>query len=225
MRDASRDEVSTVVKTLLARVARTNPGESRWSDLWADLKIAQEAGLQALPLEGLRAEMCRALLGCAQLRLVQKHLTTLPAELQEVLVLDAARDAFYSVDTPDDAAVRRAQDILKVLPESKAAVEEASFIRAAARLRALGVDMPPLQLRQSPDKGNVLRQAVAVAPAAALKDVDGFVELSKALKTGIRRTQVLTLVAEAALAAGQSRLAENVAVQLASERSRYVFIV
>ena len=117
-----------------------------------------------------------------------------------------------------------AQDILKLLPESKAAVEESSFVQAAGKLRDLGVDMPPLQLRQAPDKAVVLRTAVARAPVKALKDVDGLIKLSQALKTGLRKSEVLALVAEAALGGGQPQLAEVVAVQLANERARRVKI-
>lgn len=220
VREATRDDISIMVRTLLARVARAKPAESRWVDLWADLKTAQSSGLQALPLEDIRAEMCRALLRCGQLRPAQKHLAALENTLlREELVLDAARDAVYSEANPDDATVRRALDVLKTLPDSKAAVEEASFIHAAAKLGALGIEMPPLQLRQQPDKATLLQKAIAAAPVKALKDVDGLLELSTSLKTGLKKAQVLSLIAEAALVLGQILLAENVVKQLAYEGS------
>jgi hypothetical protein len=220
IREATRDDILTTVKTLLARIARAKPAESRWLDLWTDLKTAQLSGLQALPLEDVRAEMCRALLRCGQLRPAQKHLAALEnALLREELVLDAARDAVYSEENPDDATVRRALDVLKTLPDSKAAVEEASFIHAAAKLRALGIEMPPLQLRQQPDKATLLGKAIAAAPLKALKDIDGLLELSKSLKTGLKKAQVLSLIAEAALILGHPRLAEDVVKQLAYEGS------
>lgn len=220
VREATRDDILTMVRTLLARVARANPAESRWVDLWADLKTAQSSGLQALPLEDIRAEMCRALLRCGQLRPAQKHLAALEnILLKEELVLDAARDAVYSEANLDDATVRRALNVLKTLPDSKAAVEEASFIHAAAKLGALGIDMPPLQLRQQPDKATLLEKAIAAAPIKALKDVEGLLELSKSLKTGLKKARVLSLIAEAALVLGQPQLAEDVVKQLANEGS------
>jgi hypothetical protein len=220
VREATRDDILVMVRTLSARVARAKPAESRWVDLWTDLKTAQSSGLQGLPLEDVRAEMCRALLRCGQLRPAQKHLAALEnSMLREELVLDVARDAVYSEENPDDATVRRALDVLKTLPESKAAVEEASFIHAAAKLRALGIEMPPLQLRQQPDKATLLEKAIAAAPLKALKDVDGLLELSKSLKTGLKKAQVLSLIAEAALALGQPRLAEDVVKQLFYENS------
>jgi hypothetical protein len=220
VRDATRDDILTMVRTLLARVARAKPAESRWVDLWTDLKTAQSSGLQSLPLDAVRAEMCRALLRCGQLRPAQKHLAALENSLlREELVLDAARDAVYSEENPDDATVCRALDVLKTLPYSKAAVEEASFIHAAAKLRALGIEMPPLQLRQQPDKATLLQKAIAAAPLKALKDVDGLLELSSSLKTGLKKAQVLSLIAQAALVLGQPRLAEDVVTQLAYEGS------
>ncbi|KAH7618770.1 putative MAG2-interacting protein 2 [Nannochloris sp. 'desiccata'] len=221
VRDATMDDILIMVRTLLARVARAQPAESRWVDLWADLRTAQSSGLQALPIEDIRAEMCRALLRCGQLRPAQKHLAALEnTVLKEELVLDAARDAVYSEENPDDATVRRALDVLKTLPDSKAALEEASFIHAAAKLRALGIEMPPLQLRQQPDKATLIQKAIATAPLKALKDIEGLLELSKSLKTGLKKAAVLSLIAEAALALGQPRLAEDVAMQLAYEGSR-----
>ena len=215
VRDATKEEALDMMKTLFARVGRARPAESRWTDLWNDVRAAQEAGLHALPVESIKTELCRALLRCGQLRLAQKHLSTLELSTREELVLGAARDEFYSEGTPDNAAVKRALDVLKTVPDSKAAADEALFITAAAKLRTLGVDMPPLQLRQAPDKAAVLRRAIAVAPSSALKDVDGFVALSFSLRTGLRKGQVLSMVAEAAIASGQSRLAETIVSQLA----------
>lgn len=220
VRDATHEDAARLVRTLLARAARARTPESRWADLWTDLQVVLEQGLRAVPVDEARQELCRALLGCGQMRAAKKHLDRLPPEKQEEVVLTTARDLFYSEGAPDAAAVKRAKEALAVLPGNRAAEEEASFIDAAAKLKALGVDMPPLQLRQAPDKAMLLRQALESAPAKSLRDVDGLVALSGALGTGLSQDQVLALVAEVALAAAEVRLAEGVAMQLASKRSR-----
>jgi len=205
---------------LLARVARERPSESRWADLWGDLQVAQEHGLQALPRAEIQQELCRVLLGCGQLKEAQKHLDVLEPDRQEALVLEAAREVFYSEGAPDAAAVKSAKQVLSVLPGNVAVLEEASFIDAAARLRTLGVDMPPLQLRQAPDKAALLRQALRNAPPKALRDVDGLVAVSEALGTSLERDEVLVMVADVALEASELKLAESVAIQLAAQQSR-----
>ncbi len=51
-----------LLRTLLARVSRTKNTESRWVEVWMDLRAMRERGLSQLGEDDVRAEFCRALL-------------------------------------------------------------------------------------------------------------------------------------------------------------------
>lgn len=62
MRNADRAAVLRLLRTLLARVSRTKNTESRWVEVWMDLRAMRERGLSQLGEDDVRAEFCRALL-------------------------------------------------------------------------------------------------------------------------------------------------------------------
>jgi hypothetical protein len=64
VRDADRSAALRLLRTLLARVSRSKNTESRWVDVWMDLRTIQQHGLTQLPEEDVRIEFCRALLRC-----------------------------------------------------------------------------------------------------------------------------------------------------------------
>jgi hypothetical protein len=162
-------------------------------------------------------QFCKALLGCGLLKLANKYMDLLEASSKEQLVIGAARDAFYSEATTSENIVQKAKGILSLLPGNVAAQEEALSIDAAAHLRDLGIDMPPLQVQQTQDKAALLLHALTLAPPTALRDVDGILRLSECLQTSLSRQKVLAHLAEAALAAGDIKLAESVCLQLAAQ--------
>ena len=107
VRDANRAAAEGLVRTLLARVSRAKNSESRWVEVWMDLRTVQERGLQALPEAALRAELCAALLRCGQFRLAGSYLQGLEAGKADRLVVAAARDYFLSATSLSDKAVRQ----------------------------------------------------------------------------------------------------------------------
>jgi hypothetical protein len=230
VRDAGAEEAGRLVGEVVARAARGRASEGRWADLWADLEAVREGGLEALPEGAMRAVVCTALLESSQPRLAEAYLPGLPPARREALVLAAARACFIAPegaaagedigDAAAAAAAKKAKAILAALPGSPAAAEEARFVDAAQRLRALGVGLPPDALRRAPNKAQLLGQALRNAPPAALRDVDGLVALAEALGAGLGRAAVAAAVAAAALEAGDEQLAEKLALQLAREGTR-----
>jgi hypothetical protein len=62
VRNADRAAALRLLRTLLARVSRTKNSESRWVEVWMDLRAVRERGLAQLGEDDVRAEFCRALL-------------------------------------------------------------------------------------------------------------------------------------------------------------------
>jgi hypothetical protein len=224
VRDADAAAAERMVRTLLARAARASGrgGEGRWIELWADLEQAREQGLNAaISEETLQAEMCRALLRCGQLRLAESYLSKLPASRAEELVVSAARDAFLSSPTADAAAARQAKDCLALLPNSVAATEEARFVDAARRLAALGVSLPPMQMRQASSKAELMTMILESCPNLA-RDPGTLLQLADALGAGAERPKLLARVAQEALDRGDFAAAEAASEEVVKEQYRRV---
>lgn len=151
VRDADASEGLRLVQEAVRRAVKTKASESRWTDLWTDLNAVQHAGLGGVQLQQVQEELCRGLLECGKYRLAQSHLAGLDAARQEALVLNVARQSLAG-EGDSVAAAKRSKAMLAVLPGSKAAREEARFVDAAQRLKALGVDLPPHELRNAPGK-------------------------------------------------------------------------
>lgn len=222
IRDASHSETVTMLRTMLSRYVRSSPAESMWKKVWEDVVAAQQRGLSSLlNEEDVRIEFVRAMLRCGHLRTAKLYISVLSDFQQESLVLEGAQDAFYSSDTPDDSTAQLVTQVLSLLPHSKAAQEEVSFVSAAVQLKQLGVDLPPLAVRQEPDKAAILQRAIKQASMTALLDTESFLKLSVALQAHLTEVEVLLMMAKAALEAGSHRYCETLLLRVATSPSHH----
>lgn len=72
--------------------------------MWHALKTLQETVWVTISRQDLMAELCRALLACANWKLARSYLTgsgstPLPNSAAETIVISAARDYFYSASS------------------------------------------------------------------------------------------------------------------------------
>lgn len=153
VRDADAHAAERLLCSLLARVARAKDSESRWVEVWMDLRTVHDRGLSQLPEPVLRREFCSVLLRCGRHRLAASYLQGLETAQAEALVLAAAREAFLSATGLGDAAVRQAARCLEALPGSAAAQRELGRMEAAMKLAALGVELAPVQLHTAAAQG------------------------------------------------------------------------
>eukprot|EP00887_Chlorella_sp_A99_P001469 scaffold8.g1469.t1 len=222
VRDANRPAAEGLVRTLLARVSRAKNSESRWVEVWMDLRTAQERGLGQLSEASVRSELCATLLRCGHFRLAESYLRGLEPARAERLVVAAGRDCFLSATGLADKAVQQAQECLSVLPDSAAARHELSGVRAALRLRDLGVQLAPIQLHQLRQLGaegsqRLLEQILASNPRLA-QDADSVMQLAEIVGGSGSRSQLLLRAAVAALGGGDVGQAEGIALQLVRHR-------
>jgi hypothetical protein len=84
--------------------------DNGWAMLWRDLRTLQEKAFPFLDKDFVLAEFCQQLLKAGKFSLAKNYLkgtgtTVLRPEKAEKLVLNAARDYFYSAPDLDSSAV------------------------------------------------------------------------------------------------------------------------
>lgn len=101
-----------LLRTLLSKFSHRQPArtDGEWMVLWRDLTTLQEKAFPFLEKEYLLDELCRGLLQSGKFSLAKNYLTgtgstVLHADMAEQLVLDTARDFFYSAPSLDSSAV------------------------------------------------------------------------------------------------------------------------
>lgn len=101
-----------LVRRLLSKFPRRQPArsDSDWVALWRDLCTLQEKAFPFLDKEYLLTEFCRGLLQSGKFSVATNYLKgtssmSIGADKAEKLVLDAARDFFYSAPSIDSPAV------------------------------------------------------------------------------------------------------------------------
>ncbi|PRW56208.1 MAG2-interacting 2 [Chlorella sorokiniana] len=222
VRDADRSAALRLLRTLLARVARTKNTESRWVEVWMDLRSIQEHGLTQLSEDDVRTELCRALLRVGQYRLCKSYLAGLRPGAAEQLVLAAAREVFLSASGMSDRAVKQAKECLGLLPDSLVAQDQLASIRASEQLQRVGLDLPPLQLQQlqaraAAGDGCVLEQLLEEHPQLAAADSSTLGQLAAALGIAEQQQPLLLRAAEAAHAAGDVQRTQSLLLMLAGQ--------
>ncbi|KAK9831894.1 hypothetical protein WJX81_006720 [Elliptochloris bilobata] len=223
LRDVGQEAALALVRTLLARLARSSPppSDARWTEVWARLRELQAAAFPGLPRAAMLAELVRAQLRCGNWRAARSHLagrgsSPLAAADAEALVVAAGREYFYAASSLDAPEVAQAQACLTVLPNSAAAAAERDAIAAVLRLREFGVELPPLQFRQVADRMEVLQMALD-ARQGAYADVSAVDQLAALLGLSGRSAEVRLRRCCAALATGDAEGARALACQLAAE--------
>jgi hypothetical protein len=107
--EADAMETKQLVQILISKFSSRQPPrpDSEWTVMWHDLCTLQEKAFSSLNREDLHAEFCRGLLHAGKFTLAKNYVwsTGLLADKAEKLVLDAARDFFYSSPSIDSPSV------------------------------------------------------------------------------------------------------------------------
>lgn len=103
--------VKQILRLILSKFSR-RPGRSDndWANIWRDLKCLREKAFPFLDLEYMLLEFCRGLLKAGKFSLARNYLkgtgsVTLPSEKAESLVIQAAREYFFSASSLSSSEV------------------------------------------------------------------------------------------------------------------------
>ncbi|KAJ4975918.1 hypothetical protein NE237_001024 [Protea cynaroides] len=209
--EASSDEkgVKQILRLILSKFGRRNLGRSDndWANMWRDLQCLQEKAFPFLDLEYMLMEFCRGLLKAGKFSLARNYLkgtgaVSLATEKAENLVIQAAREYFYSASSLACTEIWRAKECLNLFPNSRTVKAEADIIDALTiKLPSLGVTLLPLQFRQIKDPMEIINMVVTGQRGAYLNG-DELIEIAK----------LLGLTSQDEIAAVQEALAREAAV-------------
>lgn len=165
-----------LLETLLRKFSSRNPprSDSEWMVLWRDLCTLQDKVFPFLEKDYLLAELCKGSMQAGKFSLAKNYLTgtgnmSLHPDKAELVVLDTARDFFYSAPSLESPAIEMARNCLALLPRNQAVTMEENTIEAVTvKLPMLGVSLLPLEFQQVQDKMDVLRMALSARPDAYL---------------------------------------------------------
>ncbi|KDP42146.1 hypothetical protein JCGZ_03013 [Jatropha curcas] len=226
--EAHADEkgVKQILRLMLSKFVRRQPGRSDndWASMWRDMQCLREKAFPFLDPEYMLTEFCRGLLKAGRFSLASNYLNgtgsvSLALEKAENLVIQAAREFFFSASSLSCSEVWKAKECLNLFPSSKQVKAEADAIEAlTVKLPNLGVTLLPMQFRQIRDPMEIVKMAITSQPGAYLH-VDELIEVAKLL--GLNSSDDISAVEEAiareAAVAGDLQLAFDVCLLLAKK--------
>ncbi|KAL6541474.1 hypothetical protein OROGR_010960 [Orobanche gracilis] len=226
--DACSDDkgVKQILRLLNSKFIRSQPGRTDhdWAKMWRDLQSLQEKAFPFLDLDYMLIEFCRALLKAGKFSLARNYLkgtssVTLSTDKAENLVIQAAREYFFSAPTLSCSEIWKAKECLNIFPSSRNVRVEADIIDAVtAKLPNLGVNLLPMAFRQIKDPMEIIKLAITSQNGAYL-NVDELIEIAKLL--GFSSQEDISTVQEAiareAAFAGDVQLAFNLCLLLAKK--------
>ena len=168
--------------------------------MWRDLKLFQEKAFPFLDSEYMLAEFIRGLLKAGKFSLARNYLggtsaVSLSTEKAENLVIQAAREYFFSASTLSCNEIWKARECLNLLPNSKNVQVETDIIDAlTVRLPYLGVTILPVQFRQVKDPMEIIRMVITSQTGAYLH-FEEIIDVAKLL--GLRSEEEIAAVEEA----------------------------
>uniref|UniRef100_A0A0D9VW89 Sec39 domain-containing protein n=1 Tax=Leersia perrieri TaxID=77586 RepID=A0A0D9VW89_9ORYZ len=168
--------VKQIIRLLLSKFGRRQPvrSDNEWTNMWRDLKHIQEKAFPFLDSEFMLAEFIRGLLKAGKFSLARNYLggtsaVSLSTEKAENLVVQAAREYFFSASTLSCNEIWKARECLNLLPNSISVQAETDIIDAlTVRLPYLGVTILPVQFRQVKDPMEVIRMVITSQTGAYL---------------------------------------------------------
>ncbi|KAF8394648.1 hypothetical protein HHK36_020864 [Tetracentron sinense] len=226
--EAHSDEkgVKQILRLILSKFSRRQPGRSDndWASMWRDMQCFQEKAFPFLEIEYMLMEFCRGLLKAGKFSLARNYLkgtgtVALATEKAENLVIQAAREYFFSASSLSCSEIWKAKECLNLFPNSKNVKAEADIIDALTiKLPSLGVTLLPMQFRQIRDPMEIIKMAITSQSGAYL-DVDELVEISKLLGLGSQDdiAAVQEAIAREAAVAGDLQLAFDLCLVLAKK--------
>lgn len=218
--------VKQILRLILSKFIRRQLGRSDndWANLWHDLLSLQEKAFPFLDLEYVLIEFCRGLLKAGKFSLARNYLkgtgsVALAADKAENLVIQAAREYFFSASSLDSQEIWKAKECLNILPGNRNVRAEIDIINAVTvKLPNLGVSILPVQFRQMKDPMEIIKIAIT-SQAGAYLNVDELIEVAKLL--GLNSQDEISAVQEAiareAAVAGDLQLAFDLCFLLAKK--------
>ncbi|GFP88784.1 mag2-interacting protein 2 [Phtheirospermum japonicum] len=232
--DAHSDDkgVKQILRLLLSKFIRSQPGRTDhdWANMWRDLQSLQEKAFPFLDLEYMLIEFCRGLLKAGKFSLARNYLkgtssVALATDKAENLVIQAAREYFFSAPTLACSEIWKAKECLNIFPSSRNVRAEADIIDAVTvRLPNLGVNLLPMAFRQIKDPMEIIKLAITSQSGAYL-NVDELIEIAKLL--GLSSQEDISTVQEAiareAAFAGDVQLAFDLCLVLAKKGHGFIW--
>ncbi|KAL8140599.1 hypothetical protein V2J09_006620 [Rumex salicifolius] len=224
--DAQEDErgVKQILRLMLSKFIRRQPGHSdiEWANLWRDLQCLQEKAFPFLDLEYVLIEFCRGLLKAGKFSLARNYLkgtgsVHFPSEKAENLVIQTAREFFFSASSLSSSEIWKAKECLDLYPNNRSVRAEGDIIDAlTVKLPSLGVHLLPMQYKQIKEPMEIIKMAI-ISHSGAYLNVDELIEVAKLL--GLNSEEDISNVQEAiareAAVAGDLQLAVAFCLALA----------
>ncbi|KAK3034117.1 hypothetical protein RJ639_034469 [Escallonia herrerae] len=218
--------VKQILRLILSKFIRKQPGRSDndWANMWRDLQSLQEKAFPFLDLEYMLMEFCRGLLKAGKFSLARNYLkgtgsVALATDKAENLVIQAAREFFFSASSLACSEIWKAKECLNIFPSSRNIKAEADIIDALTdKLPNLGVHILPLQFRQNKDPMEIIKLAIT-SQAGAYLNVDEIIEIAKlfGLSSQDDISAVQEAIAREAAVAGDLQLACDLCLVLAKK--------
>ncbi|KAJ6848160.1 MAG2-interacting protein 2 isoform X1 [Iris pallida] len=192
--------------------------------MWRDMQCFQEKAFPFLDTEFMLIEFCRGLLKAGKFSLARNYLkgtgsVALSTEKAEYLVIQAAREYFFSASSLSCLEIWKARECLSLFPNSKNVQAEADIIEAlTTRLPNLGVTLLPVQFRQIRNPMEIINMVISSHGGAYL-NVEELIDIAKLL--GLSSLDDIAAVEEAiareAAVAGDLQLAFDLCLVLAKK--------
>ncbi|KAI0518994.1 hypothetical protein KFK09_006433 [Dendrobium nobile] len=226
--NAESDEknVKQLLRLILSKFGRRQPGrsDSEWANMWQDMVCFQEQAFSFLDTEYMLIEFCRGLLKAGKFSLARNYLKgigtiSLATEKAEILVVQAAREYFFSASSLSCSEIWKARECLSLFPNSKVVQSEADVIEAlTVRLPNLGVTLLPVQFRQIRNPMEIINMAISSQTGAYL-NVEELIAVAKLLGLGSPDdiAAVEEAIAREAAIAGDLQLASDLCLVLANK--------
>ncbi|KAG5233673.1 MAG2-interacting protein [Salix suchowensis] len=232
--EAHSDEkgVKQILRLILSKFVRRQPSRSDndWANMWRDVQCLREKAFPFLDLEYMLVEFCRGLLKAGKFSLARNYLkgtssVSLASEKAENLVIQAAREYFFSASSLSCSEIWKAKECLNLFPSSRNVQTEIDIIDALTiKLPYLGVTLLPMQFRQIKEPIEIIKMAIT-SQAGAYLHVDELIEVAKLL--GLNSSEDISTVQEAiareAAVAGDLQLAFDLCLVLAKKGHGHVW--
>ncbi|KAM1126998.1 hypothetical protein ACFX2B_041600 [Malus domestica] len=224
--------VKQILRLILSKFIRRQPGRSDtdWASMWRDMQCIREKAFPFLDLEYMLMEFCRGLLKAGKFSLARNYLkgtssVALATEKAENLVIQAAREYFFSASSLSCPEIWKAKECLNLFPSSRNVRVESDIIDAlTVRLPSLGVTLLPMQFRQIKDPMEIIKMAITCQSGAYLH-VDELIEIAKllGLSSSDHISSVQEAIAREAAVAGDLQLALDLCLVLAKKGHGHIW--
>ncbi|XP_072965166.1 MAG2-interacting protein 2 isoform X1 [Typha angustifolia] len=214
--------VKQLLRLVLSKFGRRQPrSDNDWANMWRDMQCFQEKAFPFLDSEYMLTEFIRGLLKAGKISLARNYLRgtssiTLGTEKAENLVIQAAREYFFSASSLSCNEIWKAKECLSLFPNSSAVQAESDIIDALTiRLPAFGVTILPMQFRQIRNPMEIINMVITSQSGAYLI-IEELIEIAKLL--GLKSEDDIAAVEEAvareAAVAGDLQLAFDLCLVL-----------